>query len=217
MCAYECVSFCVCACLLWSPSLVCEHILGNAPMHHEGVFVLCELSGGDYNVTNVNYYGASAGHIGCFLSVSVLAVGACACVCACLHARMSVICIWTSHTPHTDPHICQSECLGSPQCVAWTYVVRPPLVAACCLKSTVPAQNPYAPCTSGIKNGGTGPSAALFGDTTFSSLNTQDGHAANRVVSPEFQQLLGVRAVCVDVGVRVPACMNACVCVYVCV
>ena len=82
-----------------------------------------------------------------------------------------------------DPSICEAACDSDPKCVAWTYVVRPPLTGSCCLKDVVPAQNPNPTCTSGVKNAPAGTTAALFGDTRMSSLNRSDGHAANVVTS----------------------------------
>lgn len=54
---------------------------------------------------------------------------------------------------YTDPHICQAACTNDTKCAAYTYVVRPPLHASCCLKGSVPSPNPYAACTSGAKSG----------------------------------------------------------------
>jgi sucrose-6-phosphate hydrolase SacC (GH32 family) len=54
---------------------------------------------------------------------------------------------------YTDPHICQAACTDDPTCSAYTYVVRPPLYASCCLKVNVPALNPDSRCTSGVKPG----------------------------------------------------------------
>lgn len=52
---------------------------------------------------------------------------------------------------YSDPHICQAVCTADPNCKAYTYVTRPPLVGSCCLKSSVPLPNPYSACTSGSK------------------------------------------------------------------
>ena len=53
---------------------------------------------------------------------------------------------------YTDPHTCQAACTADgPKCKAYTYVVRPPLHAACCLKSEVGAQDASSSCTSGVK------------------------------------------------------------------
>jgi len=54
---------------------------------------------------------------------------------------------------YTDPHICQSACTADKNCAAYTYVVRPPLYASCCLKNSVPNPNPNPTCTSGAKPG----------------------------------------------------------------
>lgn len=51
-----------------------------------------------------------------------------------------------------DPHLCQAACTADgDKCKAYTYVVRPPLHASCCLKSTVDKQDASSTCTSGIK------------------------------------------------------------------
>lgn len=52
---------------------------------------------------------------------------------------------------YSDPRVCQAACTADPACAAYTYVTRPPLVGSCCLKGSVPAQNPNPTCTSGIK------------------------------------------------------------------
>ena len=53
---------------------------------------------------------------------------------------------------YTDPHICEKACIANADCVAWTYVTRPPLVASCCLKHAgfgyVPGRDT---CTSGVR------------------------------------------------------------------
>lgn len=58
---------------------------------------------------------------------------------------------------YSDPHICQDACTADgPTCAAYTYVTRPPLVGACCLKSIAPPQKPNPTCTSGLKSSGPG-------------------------------------------------------------
>ncbi len=54
---------------------------------------------------------------------------------------------------YTDPHVCQAVCTADANCAAYTYVVRPPLHAACCLKGSVPAADANPTCTSGVKPG----------------------------------------------------------------
>ncbi len=74
---------------------------------------------------------------------------------------------------YTDPHDCQAVCTADPNCVAYTYVVRPPLAGSCCLKGpTVPNPDSNPTCTSGVKpghvlpgNGATVPIPLLPGDT----------------------------------------------------
>eukprot|EP01116_Phalansterium_solitarium_P025276 TRINITY_DN9582_c0_g1_i2.p2 TRINITY_DN9582_c0_g1~~TRINITY_DN9582_c0_g1_i2.p2 ORF type:complete len:632 (+),score=194.35 TRINITY_DN9582_c0_g1_i2:80-1975(+) len=53
---------------------------------------------------------------------------------------------------YTDPKRCQAACTLDHKCAAYTYVVRPPLYASCCLKSGVPTYNPNPSCTSGVKH-----------------------------------------------------------------
>lgn len=53
---------------------------------------------------------------------------------------------------YTDPHICQKMCQSNAKCAAWTYVIRPPLYASCCLKSSAGVPHSCKSCTSGIKN-----------------------------------------------------------------
>jgi hypothetical protein len=55
---------------------------------------------------------------------------------------------------YTDPHLCQAECSRRKECVAFTYVVRPPLKGSCCLKGSVPPRDASPACTSGVKPGG---------------------------------------------------------------
>lgn len=88
-----------------------------------------DLPGGDYNVTNVNYADP---HI-----CQVRAGGR-----ACVRGGP-----WGG-TCAPPP---QASCTADPRCAAYTYVTRPPLVGSCCLKGSVPAQNPNPTCTSGIK------------------------------------------------------------------
>ncbi len=53
--------------------------------------------------------------------------------------------------------------------------MRPPLAGSCCLKNVVPLSNGNPTCTSGMNRPAT---FQVFGDTTQSSLNRSDGHAA---------------------------------------
>merc|ERR1712232_92016 len=66
-----------------------------------------DITGGDYNTTNVNY---------------------------------------------TDFKICEQACDDDIHCKAWTYVVRGPLYASCCLKSKINKAKKKDSCTSGVKN-----------------------------------------------------------------
>lgn len=65
------------------------------------------MTGGDYNVTDVNY---------------------------------------------KDFKVCEAACDADGRCGAWTYVVRGPLYASCCLKSKYQAVRERGSCTSGVKN-----------------------------------------------------------------
>lgn len=62
---------------------------------------------------------------------------------------------------YTDPHVCQQACADDPRCVAYTYVLRPPLVGSCCLKSIVPTPVASSTCTSGINPGSSRPVSAV--------------------------------------------------------
>merc|ERR1712217_535351 len=48
--------------------------------------------------------------------------------------------------------ICEAECEQDAKCQAWTYVVRGPKYASCCLKASVPNPHKKDSCTSGVKN-----------------------------------------------------------------
>ena len=50
-----------------------------------------------------------------------------------------------------SPCPCQDACTADPNCKAFTYVTRPPLVGACCLKGSIPAPDANPTCTSGVK------------------------------------------------------------------
>jgi len=62
-----------------------------------------------------------------------------------------------TNVQYTDPHICQAACNATPACTGFTYVVRPPLKGACCLKAGYPALVANPTCTSGVKPGGPPP------------------------------------------------------------
>merc|ERR1712241_1187088 len=47
--------------------------------------------------------------------------------------------------------ICEEECGRDSQCQAWTYVIRGPKYASCCLKKNVRVPRKKASCTSGVK------------------------------------------------------------------
>jgi len=59
-----------------------------------------------------------------------------------------------TNVAYSDPRICQAACNATAACTGFTYVVRPPLKGACCLKSGYPALMRSATCTSGVKPGG---------------------------------------------------------------
>jgi hypothetical protein len=77
-----------------------------------------DLTGGDYNVTNVDY---------------------------------------------KDFKVCEQACDDDAKCKSWTYVVRGPKYASCCLKAGIPAVKSKDTCTSGVKD----PSASGGGGTKF--------------------------------------------------
>merc|ERR1719506_1822990 len=56
-----------------------------------------------------------------------------------------------THQNYTDFKLCEAACNKDDKCKAWTYVVRPPLHADCCLKSEVPVSRKNPTCTSGCK------------------------------------------------------------------
>jgi len=53
---------------------------------------------------------------------------------------------------YTDFKVCEKSCDGDAQCQAWTYVIRGPLYASCCLKKAVKTAKQKNSCTSGVKN-----------------------------------------------------------------
>lgn len=60
---------------------------------------------------------------------------------------------------YKDASTCEAVCMANDKCVAWTYVVRPPLYASCCQKHAGFGYNPSNPtCTSGVRNPGVVPS-----------------------------------------------------------
>ena len=65
-----------------------------------------------------------------------------------------------TNVAYGDPRICQAACNATAACTGFTYVVRPPLKGACCLKSGYPALKRSATCTSGVKPGGPPPPPA---------------------------------------------------------
>ena len=96
---------------------------------------------------------------------------------------------------YSDPHICQAACTADGErCQAFTYVTRPPLVGSCCLKSSVPAADAQATCTSGVKHpappgvlagaplpilpGDTAIDVAVFTDNTFIEVFVLGGRLA---------------------------------------
>lgn len=62
-----------------------------------------------------------------------------------------------TNVAYTDPLMCQAACNATAACTGYTYVVRPPLHASCCLKSGYPALDANPKCTSGVKPGGAPP------------------------------------------------------------
>ena len=78
-----------------------------------------------------------------------------------------------SNENYTDPHLCQAACSASPQCLGYTWVVRPPLAGACCLKSSLLPPKGDARCTSGVK-----PGAAAFSSAHAAPIPLLPGDAA---------------------------------------
>jgi hypothetical protein len=100
-----------------------------------------------------------------------------------------------TNVAYSDPHICQAACTADGErCQAFTYVTRPPLVGSCCLKSSVPAADAQATCTSGVKHpappgvlagaplpilpGDTAIDIAVFTDNTFIEVFVLGGRLA---------------------------------------
>lgn len=57
-----------------------------------------------------------------------------------------------TNVDYTDFKICEAACDADSQCQAWTYVVRGPKYASCCLKGGVPKWKKSSTCTSGVKS-----------------------------------------------------------------
>jgi hypothetical protein len=57
-----------------------------------------------------------------------------------------------TNVDYKDFKICEQACDGDAQCKAWTYVVRGPKYASCCLKKGVPNAKSKDSCTSGVKD-----------------------------------------------------------------
>lgn len=53
---------------------------------------------------------------------------------------------------YTDFKICEQACDDDAKCQSWTYVIRGPKYASCCLKSGIPAVKDRDTCTSGVKD-----------------------------------------------------------------
>ena len=94
---------------------------------------------------------------------------------------------------YKDPHVCQAACTADgDKCQAYTYVIRGPKYASCCLKSTTPMINPNPTCTSGSKSGGQPPKSIplpllpgdlaidvrVFVDNTFAEVYIMQGRLA---------------------------------------
>merc|ERR1712098_623065 len=57
-----------------------------------------------------------------------------------------------TNVDYTDFHTCEVACGADAKCQAWTYVIRGPKYASCCLKKGIPAAKQKSSCTSGVKN-----------------------------------------------------------------
>jgi sucrose-6-phosphate hydrolase SacC (GH32 family) len=69
-----------------------------------------------------------------------------------------------TNVDYKDFKICEAACDADDKCVSWTYVVRGPKYASCCLKGNVPKSSQKSTCTSGVKS----MDSELTGGTDFS-------------------------------------------------
>ena len=89
--------------------------------------------------------------------------------------------------------MCETMCLNDQKCNSWTYVIRGPAYADCCLKGGVQNSDPSESCTSGEITGGGGLSLKdnlvlldsdkeieirVFVDNTFLEAYWMDGRIA---------------------------------------
>jgi len=64
---------------------------------------------------------------------------------------------------YTNFKTCEEACDDDSKCKSWTYVVRGPKYASCCLKAGIPATKKKSTCTSGVKD----PTTSGGGGTQF--------------------------------------------------
>lgn len=53
---------------------------------------------------------------------------------------------------YKDFKICEKSCDDDGKCKGWTYVIRGPLYASCCLKANIKPAKKKSTCTSGVKD-----------------------------------------------------------------
>eukprot|EP00463_Aulacantha_scolymantha_P005766 TRINITY_DN715_c0_g2_i2.p1 TRINITY_DN715_c0_g2~~TRINITY_DN715_c0_g2_i2.p1 ORF type:complete len:169 (-),score=25.68 TRINITY_DN715_c0_g2_i2:246-752(-) len=105
---------------------------------------------------------------------------------------------------YKDFKVCENECTKSSKCTCWTYVIRGPKYASCCLKTGYPRARGASGMTSGVKNpddpkwptnGGTVDTLKMspndksitirvYVDITFSEAFWQNGRVAMTKVTP---------------------------------
>jgi len=135
-----------------SSSIYIAQVGVRTATHYSRYMPGVDLSGDDYNVTNVDY---------------------------------------------KDPKVCQAVCDADTKCTTWTYVVRGPKYASCCLKTGYPGISTNPTCTSGVKDPSKAPSSKdvvtdslkllptdnildirVFVDNTFIEAYIMDGRVA---------------------------------------
>lgn len=57
-----------------------------------------------------------------------------------------------TNVDYHDFHECEAACNADSKCSCWTYVIRPPKYASCCLKQGYPKLRAAQGMTSGVKN-----------------------------------------------------------------
>merc|ERR1712025_780667 len=111
---------------------------------------------------------------------------------------------------YTDFRVCENACNADSKCNCYTYVIRGPLYASCCLKTGYPSARSMGSCTSGVKNpndpkwpkiSGTVDTLRMspndksitirvYNDITFSEGYWQNGRVAMTIDNPATQESL---------------------------